>query len=240
VNFTRNGRLTISVIVPSWHDADYLAVLLPTLARIELVAETIVVDASGDEQSEQEAARCGARFLPCPSPSRGEQMNLGAAAARGDVFIFQHADAELTRPHVAAIVAALNDATVLGGAFFRKFDERHPRLLWLEGVARFFTRHGGTLYGDQSVFVRREWFERLGGFAEIPLMEDVEFSRRLRAAGPVAVLDPPIRSSSRRHLEEGAWGKSLQNGLFLFLYRLGVSPARLHSWYYRNGKRYSA
>jgi uncharacterized protein len=105
-------------------------------------------------------------------------------------------------------------------------------LMWLESVARFLTRHGGTLYGDQSIFVRRDVFQQLGGFARIPLMEDVEFSRRLRAAGKIAVLDPPVESSARRHLRKGAWRTSIQNGLFIVLYKLGVSPHRLHRWYY--------
>ena len=116
------------------------------------------------------------------------------------------------------------DPNVIGGAFFRKFDGRHPRLMWLESVARFLTRHGGTLYGDQSIFVRRDVFMELGGFAKIPLMEDVEFSRRLRGAGKIAVLDPPVQSSARRHLRKGAWRTSIQNGLFIVLYNLGVSP----------------
>ena len=123
---------------------------------------------------------------------------------------------------------------MIGGAFYRKFDGRHPRLRWLEAVARFFTRHGGSFFGDQSVFVRLETFRALGGFAPIPLMEDMEFSRRLRRAGKVAVLDPPVESSSRRHADRGAWRTSIQNGLFIVLYKCGFSPTHLHRWYYRD------
>jgi hypothetical protein len=75
-------------------------------------------------------------------------------------------------------------------------------------------------------------FKILGGFAEIPLMEDVEFSRRLRAAGGVAVIDPPIRTSPRHHLESGAWRTTFRNALFLLLYKAGVSTDALHSIYY--------
>jgi hypothetical protein len=164
-------------------------------------------------------------------------MNLGAAAASGDVIIFQHSDTNLDDTHLTAIEAALADPYVIGGAFFRKFDGRHPRLMWLESVARFLTSHGGTLYGDQSIFVRREVFMKLGGFATIPLMEDVEFSRRLRGAGKIAVLDPPVESSARRHLRKGAWETSIQNGLFIVLYNLGVSPHTLHRWYYSGVKK---
>jgi rSAM/selenodomain-associated transferase 2 len=230
-------RLRISVVIPSWRDADNLQSLLPGLIAQERVAETIVVDASGDEKAERIALASGATFLACPTPNRGEQMNLGAAATRGDVILFQHCDTCLEDAHLEAIEIALADLTVVGGAFFRKFDGRHPRLMWLESVGRFLTRRGGTLYGDQSIFVRRAVFQRLGGFAKIPLMEDVEFSRRLRAAGKIAVLDPPVASSARRHLRKGAWRTTIQNGLFIVLYNLGVSPYRLHRWYYGDAKQ---
>jgi rSAM/selenodomain-associated transferase 2 len=229
-------RLRISVVVPSWRDADNLEQLLPELSRREGVAEAIVVDASGDGKAEPIALAAGATFITSSTPNRGEQMNLGAAAASGDVIIFQHSDTSLDDAHLAAVERALADPHVIGGAFFRKFDGRHPRLMWLESVARFLTSHGGTLYGDQSIFVRRDAFMRLGGFAKIPLMEDVEFSRRLRGAGKIAVLDPPVQSSARRHLRKGAWRTSIQNGLFIVLYNLGVSPHTLHRWYYRGAK----
>jgi len=232
----RDTRLRISVVVPSWRDAENLAALLPALSRLDRVAETIVVDASGDEELKNIVLSCGATFIASPAPNRGEQMNLGAAAAGGDVIIFQHSDSNLENRHLAAIETALSDPQIIGGAFFRKFDGRHPRLRWLESVARFLTRYGGTLYGDQSIFVRREVFRALHGFAKIPLMEDVEFSRRLRGAGKVAILDPAMQSSPRRHLRRGAWRTSIQNGLLIILYRLGVSPHRLHRWYYRTAE----
>ena len=230
----RDGHLRISVVVPSWRDAENLEELLPELARLDRIAETIVVDASGDEKAGQVARSSGAVFIASPTPNRGEQMNLGASAASGDVLIFQHSDTRLDDAHLSAIQTALADPEIIGGAFFRKFDGRHPRLMWLESVARFLSSHGGTLYGDQSIFVRRDAFMKLGGFAKIPLMEDVDFSRRLRAAGKIAVLDPPVQSSARRHLRKGAWRTSIQNGLFIVLYNLGVSPHRLHRWYYRS------
>jgi rSAM/selenodomain-associated transferase 2 len=226
------AHLRISVVVPSWRDAESLESLLPGLAARKRIWETIVVDASGDEKAERITLASGAKFIACSTPNRGEQMNLGAAASCGDVILFQHCDTCLDDAHLEAIALALTDPEIVGGAFFRKFDGRHPRLMWLESVARFLTRHGGTLYGDQSIFVRRDMFQKLGGFAKIPLMEDVEFSRRLRRAGKIAILDPPVASSARRHLRKGAWRTSIQNGLFIVLYKLGVSPYRLHRWYY--------
>ncbi len=228
----RQARFRISVVIPSWRDAENLAALLPTLSRLKGASEIIVADASATDDAQRIALACGATFVACPAPNRGAQMNMGAAAATGDVIVFQHSDTLLNDSHLAAIEAALSDTEIIGGAFFRKFDGRHPHLMWLESAARVLSRHGGTLYGDQSIFVRRDVFERLGGFATIPLMEDVEFSRRLRAAGKIAVLDPPVESSARRHLRKGVWRTTMQNGLFIVLYRCGVSPHRLHRWYY--------
>lgn len=161
-------------------------------------------------------------------------MNRGAEESSGDVLVFHHVDSCFDEEHLSAVHSALQDPGVIGGAFHRAFDERHPQLRWLEGFARLWARNGGTIYGDQTFFVRRDVFVSLGGFAEIPLMEDVEFSRRLRRAGRVALVDPPVRSSCRKHAKNGAWRTSMQNGLFLVLFRAGVSPERLHRWYYRS------
>jgi rSAM/selenodomain-associated transferase 2 len=226
--------LRLSVIVPAWNDHASLARLLPALVRLGALHEVIVADASPYSAAAESARAAGVVYLPAPQPNRGAQMNLAAENATGDVLIFHHADSILTAAHVAAIGTALRDPEMIGGAFYRKFDGRHPRLRWLEVAGRFFARHGGSFFGDQSVFVRRKVFQALGGFAPIPLMEDMEFSRRLRRAGKVAVLDPPLQSSTRRHLGLGPWRTSFQNGLFIVLYKCGLSPAHLHRWYYRD------
>ena len=112
----REARLHISVVVPSWRDGKNLAILLPALSRLEGVAETIVVDAGADPEAERIALSCGATFIGCPAPNRGEQMNLGAAAASGDTIVFQHSDTNLTEEHIAAIECVLSDPAISGGA----------------------------------------------------------------------------------------------------------------------------
>jgi len=108
----------------------------------------------------------------------------------------------------------------------------HPRLRFLEPLERWHSRAFGTIYGDQSIFVRREHFLKIGGFAELPLMEDVDLSRRLRSSGKIKLLDPPIRSCARRQIAQGPWKVTLRNLLFLILFRCGVPVRLLHSWYY--------
>jgi rSAM/selenodomain-associated transferase 2 len=233
VNQPSGGRLKFSVIIPCWNDAENLAGLLPALRKIDNPPEIIVVDVTQDRPSEQIALAVDAVFISSSEANRGQQMNRGAEVATGDVLIFHHADTQLGPEHFVSLEAALaNEPGVIGGAFYRKFDRRHPHLNFLERAARFLNQRGSTLYGDQSLFVRRDIFQSLGGFATIPLMEDVEFSRKLRKAGKTIMLDPPVESSARRHLRKGPWRTTIQNGLFILLYKLGVSPQRLHRWYY--------
>jgi rSAM/selenodomain-associated transferase 2 len=233
VSESRAAELRLSAIVPAWNEGENLRQLLPALVRLDQLHEIIVVEAAPDPATAEFVRAAGATYLQAEAANRGAQMNQGAAHASGDVLIFHHADSILGAGHLASLRAALRDPAIVGGAFYRKFDDRHPWLRPLESVARFFTRHGGNFFGDQSIFVRREIFCSLGGFAPIPLMEDMEFSRRLRRAGRVAVLDPPVLSSSRRHRDRGSWRTSIENGLFIALYRCGCSPTRLHGWYYR-------
>jgi rSAM/selenodomain-associated transferase 2 len=225
--------LAISFIIPSWRDSENLSSLLPKLAALPGRIEVIIVEVSLEGRAPSHPfASPAVRLVTAPRPNRGEQMNHGASIATGDVLIFQHADTEFTPEHLHAIAVVMRDPSVAGGAFHRKFDERHPRLKWLEKFARWRAGRGATLYGDQSIFVRREIFQNLGGFAPIPLMEDVEFSPRLRRAGKVVLLDPPLRSSARHHDRQGAWKRTIQNGALLLLYKVGVPPGRLHRWYY--------
>jgi rSAM/selenodomain-associated transferase 2 len=223
----------ISFIIPAWRDSENLSSLLPKLAMLPAVVEIIVVEVGSEDRALSGRTDFNSvRFATVSNPNRGEQMNHGASIATGDVLVFQHADTEFTAEHFGAIESVMRDPSVVGGAFHRKFDERHPGLMWLEQIARWRGRRGATLYGDQSIFVRRDVFQKLGGFAPIPLMEDVEFSPRLRRAGKVVLLDPPLRSSARHHHRQGAWRRTIQNGALLLLYKAGVPPRRLHRWYY--------
>ena len=217
----------LSVIVPCWNDDAALRGLLAAVEGLRGIDEVIVAAVNG-------AGESGVRVVNCPRPNRGAQMNAGAREAAGGALLFHHADTEITQLHVDALHSALCDSETIGGAFHRKYDDRHRGFAWVEHVARVWNEHGGTLYGDQSIFVRREVFARLGGFAEIPLMEDVEFSRRLRRAGRTVLLDPPIATSPRHHQRRGPWRTTARNVAMLALYRLGVCPHRLHRWYYRD------
>ena len=220
---------TISVIVPCWGDDALLQTRAWEWSEMPHVAEVIIVTASDrtDLKSDEKV-----RVLTADRPNRGLQMNLGAATATGEILLFHHADSDLTPIHAESIGTQMKNDSLVGGAFHRAFDERHPAFAWISHFERWRNQHHGSLFGDQSIFVHADHFRKLGGFREYPLMEDMEFSSRLRKSGRIILLDPPMRSSARRHLQRGSWRTSLQNALFIVLYHLGVSPTTLHRWYY--------
>ena len=217
-----------SIIIPCWGDDQLLQNRATEWSEIPDVCEIIIVTASSETPLK---SKNKIRILKADQPNRGLQMNVGAHGATGDFLVFHHADSDLSSAHIQAIQNITN-ATIVGGAFHRAFDERHAAFSWISHFERWRNQHFGSLFGDQSIFVRADHFKKLGGFKNYPLMEDMEFSRRLRQSGPIILLDPPMRSSARRHLQRGAWRTSLQNALFILLYHLGVSPATLHRWYY--------
>ncbi|MGH8019692.1 MAG: glycosyltransferase [Opitutaceae bacterium] len=227
------GEIELSIIVPLWHDWPVLGRMLhglrPLPRDIEIIAAAVgpvSVDALSREFDR--VVR-----VPCREANRGAQMNAGAAAARGRILLFHHADSFLTHEHLDALRAAMNRKHFVGGAFHREFDERHPGMKRLEPIERWRCVHGRALFGDQSIFVRRDVFQALSGYAAIPLMEDFEFSRRLRKAGRLDILDPPMRTHARHHFARGPWRTTMRNLLFIVMYQCGASPWWLHRRYYR-------
>jgi rSAM/selenodomain-associated transferase 2 len=158
-------------------------------------------------------------------------MNEGAKASRGDVLLFVHADTQLPEHTGRIIDSALADPTVVGGRFDVRFDSSS---VWSRIISAFMNRRSrltGISTGDQALFVRRRVFEQLGGFAEIPLMEDIEFSRRLKRAGRIAALRDTVITSFRRWEAQGPLRTILLMWALRFLYWAGVSPLRLSQWY---------
>ena len=220
----------ISLIVPCWKDEEHAIEFAEKWANHPLIREVVVAAVRDQSQLQQP----NGKIKRCQSdrPGRGLQLNLGAKIATGEVLLFHHVDSILTEEHLQSVVNSMRNRDLVGGAFYRKFDGRHPHLRWLEKFERWHCRAFGTIYGDQSVFVRRNHFWSIGGFAPIPLMEDVELSGRLRRSGQIKLLDPPMESSARKQIERGPWSVTMRNLLFLILFRCGIAAERLHEWYY--------
>lgn len=226
--------ITLSVIIPCRNDAAALAENLPAIfAGLRPGDEVIVSDASSDDAGAMVARQHGAAVAACGKTGRGPQLNAGARAAHGNVLVFSHADTQFTAAHLAAIRVHLTTRPeTQAGAFFKDTAAHYPGFAWAEPLVRWWMGNFGVVYGDQSIFMRRERFDALGGFAEIPLMEDVEMSRRLRRAPGFRLIDPPLRTSMRRFARRGRFFTRLQNLFLVLLFRCGVPAERLYRWYY--------
>jgi rSAM/selenodomain-associated transferase 2 len=222
----------LSIVIPALDEAPNLARVLPGLVAREREAEVLVVDGGSADGSRAVVARVpSVRWLPAPR-GRAHQMNAGARAARGEILLFLHADTVLPEGAGAAIQTALADPTVVGGRFDVRLDSRRPLLALVGWLMNRRSRLTGICTGDQGIFVRRAVFEALGGYAEIPLMEDVELTRRLKRRGRLAALRLRVVTSARKWEREGVVRTVLLMWTLRLLYALGVSPARLHRWYY--------
>lgn len=196
--------MRLSVVVPALNEAAVLAQTLDALAPIRASGhELIVVDGGSADDT---LALCGDRADRILSGPRGRarQMNQGAKAAQGDVLMFVHADTRLPVDATAAVLGAM-----AGGAAWGRFDVQivgRSRLLPLVAtLMNWRSRLSGIATGDQAIFVRKDVFERLGGFADQPLMEDIELSHRLRARARPVCVRQRVLTSGRRWDENGAW-----------------------------------
>ncbi|MBM4138367.1 MAG: glycosyltransferase [Nitrospira sp.] len=226
--------MTISVIIPTLNEHRVLAKTLTHTAS-QGVDEIIVVDGGSTDLTVPTAqAFCTTTpgtHLITTLRGRARQMNEGAKASRGDVLLFLHADTQLPEDIEGLIEATFADPTIVGGRFDVRFDSSS---LWSQIISSFMncrSRLTGIATGDQALFVRRQIFEQLGGFAEIPLMEDIHFSKRLKRAGRIASLRNTVITSFRRWETQGPLRTILLMWTLRFLYWIGVSPHRLNRAY---------
>ncbi|WP_219412526.1 TIGR04283 family arsenosugar biosynthesis glycosyltransferase [Pseudonocardia nigra] len=197
--------------------------------------ELVVVDGGSTDGTAALAAR-HARTVTAPR-GRGRQLNAGAAATSGDVLWFVHADCVVPPAALGALRAALADPRVVGGGLRLAFDRRSPGLDWLRVTSNLRARRLHQVFGDQAMFVRRTVFDALGGFPELPLMEDFEMSRRLARRGRLAVLDVAVTASARRIAAHGPWRMIVLMQWLKLQYLLGVDPERIRRRYERGTRR---
>jgi rSAM/selenodomain-associated transferase 2 len=219
--------MKVSVIIPALNESQNLPTTLFSVKKQQGDFEIIVVDGGSTDGTAEIA---GAQALVI-SGARGRaiQMNAGARLATGDVLLFLHADSSLHPRALSALRQTLTASEFVGGTFTLRFDSNKILLK----LYAFFTRFKFRFfhYGDQGIFVRRSTFEQLGGFKEMPLMEDIDFLLRLRKKGRVALIQLPVTTSARRFEKRGLVRQQLLNGLLVSLYMLGVNPEILSRWY---------
>ena len=218
-----------SVVIPVLNEEKTIAANLHALRALD-PDEVIVVDGGSADRSREISAQTGATVISS-APGRALQMNCGAQHATGDVLLFLHADTRLPPAAFAEIVAALEDARYLGGRFDVELDGDHWLLRVVGAMINQRSRITKVGTGDQAIFVRREVFARMGGFPDIPLMEDIAFCRALKRLGGIACLRSRVLTSARRWETEGVWRTVIKMWILKFLYFAGVSPVTLKRFY---------
>jgi rSAM/selenodomain-associated transferase 2 len=212
------------------NEAAAIASTLVALRRGAPDAEIVVVDGGSIDASVAQARPlCDAVIVA--SRGRARQMNAGARASHGDAIAFVHADTIVPPTFAADIASALSDSATVGGRFDVELDDRAIPYRIIGAMINLRSRVSRTGTGDQAIFVRRAVFDRLGGFPELELCEDLEFSRRMKRAGRVACLRARVTTSARRWNRDGVVRTVVRMWLIRAMYLLGVPPARLKRMY---------
>lgn len=225
--------MRLSIVIPTLNEEHRLGSVLST--ALEQADEVWISDGGSEDRTVAVAESYGARTVSGPA-GRGIQLNRGAERADGDALLFLHADTRLPPAACVRVRRAIRRGAV-GGGFRLRFDTEHPGLRFTAGL-RFIaecinlrTRLTGCPLGDQAQFVERTAFTALGGFREWPILEDLDFLRRLKRRGRTVLLEEPIVTSPRRYLRRGAVRTIATNWLIFALYFAGVSPRRLARFY---------
>ncbi|MBM2838076.1 MAG: glycosyl transferase family 2 [Deltaproteobacteria bacterium] len=220
--------MDISVVIPVLNEEKVIERNLRDLNK-NLITETIVSDGGSNDDTVVIASRFAK--VVHSNPGRGAQMNFGAKAATCDILLFLHADTILPDQWRDRILSSMADEGVVGGAFSLSIDSDRLSHRIIAATANLRSRLTKLPYGDQGIFVKRSVFEKIGGFKDIPIMEDVDLMRRLKKSGKVIILDDKVKTLARRWEKEGVVYSTLRNWLLLTLFYMGVTPERLYKLY---------
>ncbi len=223
----------ISIIIPTLNEAANLVTILESTRNASDV-EVIVVDGGSTDETVDVARDWGTKVLTI-EPGRARQMNAGAARATGDVLLFLHGDTRLPRGYENHIRKILAHPRAVAGAFRLRVDANLSALRIMERLVNLRSRRLQFPYGDQAIFLRADLFREMGGFPDMPIMEDFELIRRLRRRGRIVIAPVPVLTSARRWENLGIVRTTLINYAIPLAYYLGASPSLLARWYH--GKR---
>ncbi|MCC3405051.1 MAG: TIGR04283 family arsenosugar biosynthesis glycosyltransferase [Microcoleus sp. PH2017_10_PVI_O_A] len=233
----QNYHLKISIIIPVLNEAPTIASVISTAQNGKNV-EIIVADGGSSDGTAEIATSLGVRVVST-APGRAAQMNAGAIAATGDILLFLHADTLLPPAYDSGARLALAKPQTVAGAFELKIDAPGHSLRLVEIGVNCRSHFLQMPYGDQAIFLYSATFDKIGGFPDLPLMEDFEFVRRLQKQGRIAIVPQSVLTSARRWQQLGVLKTTAINQIVIIAYFLGVSPDRLAFWYRRQKKNSS-
>lgn len=226
-------KTRFSIIIPVLHESHRINSLIDHIHRLarDNGHEIIVVDGSPGKETIGTIRSKGVIKLST-GRGRAQQMNAGSSLAKGEILIFLHADTELPARAFARINSIMKGNRYVAGAFSLGIRSEKFFLKSLARVASLRCRITRIPYGDQAIFIRRDYFRRIGGYRELPLMEDVELMRRIKQRGDkICILSDHVMTSARRWEEEGFVFGLLRNTILFTLFILRVSPERLARFY---------
>ena len=231
----------LSIIVPVFHEGEKINDLLGYLNRLdsEKNLEIIVVDGV-QEKDTLRAIHSNHVIKISSEKGRAKQMNAGASVANGEILIFLHADTELPGQALKKIYSLVGEKAYVGGAFDLGIKSDKFIFKIVSTLASLRSRLSRIPFGDQAIFIRREYFNQIGGYKEMPLMEDVELMRRIKKSGnKIRIFYDRVMTSPRRWEKEGVIYCTLRNWTLQALYFLGMSPDRLAKFYESDDRRQS-
>ena len=222
----------ISIIIPTLNEAEKLPLTFESILG-ELSGEIIVVDGGSQDETIKIARKFDSKVIESSVQNRAYQMNLGAEVATGEILLFLHADTRLPVGYAEKIITALSMPKTVAGAFALGIDGEQFSFRLIEKTVNWRSRFLGLPYGDQGIFLPTKLFREIGGFVNIPIMEDFNLIQRLKRRGDIHLIPDKVITSSRRWQKLGIYRTTLTNQCIVLGYYFGVSPEILAGWYGR-------
>ncbi len=224
----------ISIIIPTINEANNLPLLLSDLSIIQKKGEIIIVDCGSEDKTIDIANIYGAKVYKSHERNRGLQLNMGAKNSRGDWLIFLHADTRLTHDWFRKLNSVLNENK--NYIYYFKFKINHKKIIYrvLEILVNFRSQYFKQPYGDQGLIIHRTTYFENDGFRNIPLMEDIDFFRRLNNKKDLKQLNIPIFISSRKWERTNIFLQAFKNWNYRRRWFKGESTKSIYSDYYKN------
>jgi rSAM/selenodomain-associated transferase 2 len=231
--------IKFSIIVPAFHEGENINDLIECLKPLDSDKNSEIIVVDGAQEKDTLGAIYRNHAIKFSSEKgRAKQMNAGASIAKGEILIFLHADTELPVDALKKIHSLVEQREYVGGAF--DLGIKSDRLIFrvIGVLSSWRSRLNRIPFGDQAIFIRRDYFNRIGGYREIPLMEDMELMRRIKKSGDkIWIFKDRVMTSSRRWEKEGVVYCTLRNWTLQALYLLGISPHKLATFYKSNYRR---